>query len=184
MEKISGIIPSSPRVKAVDLKAARPVRPGTPSFGAPEGSSSLKDQVTLSGITMQNPNSIEVPRWKSKEDSQAEIVNRITNQFFKKSADAPARGQQPEFPTYSPQTLVAPYVGVNDVRINDYMNENQRVAQGFEEQLNEASDGSASQSLVDSRNENMAEVAAQRKAGYVKADEADIIDNGFLDMVA
>ena len=37
MEKISGIIPATPRVVSVDLSEARPLRPGVPSFGRPVG---------------------------------------------------------------------------------------------------------------------------------------------------
>jgi hypothetical protein len=37
MEKISRILPSSPRVQSTDLSSAAPVRPGTPSFGRAVG---------------------------------------------------------------------------------------------------------------------------------------------------
>lgn len=41
MAKISGIIPPSPRVTNVDISNERPVRRGTPSFGAPIAPSSF-----------------------------------------------------------------------------------------------------------------------------------------------
>lgn len=43
VEKISSILPSSPRVKAVDVTRSTPVRPGAPSFGRPQGKNSLGD---------------------------------------------------------------------------------------------------------------------------------------------
>lgn len=49
MEKISGILPSRPRLKSVDLQSAHPIRPGVPSFGRPVGSTSVqRDRVNLS----------------------------------------------------------------------------------------------------------------------------------------
>ncbi|OQW49031.1 MAG: hypothetical protein A4S09_12725 [Proteobacteria bacterium SG_bin7] len=90
MQKISGILPGSTRVTSVDLKSSRPVRPGVPSFGAPQGESNLRDQVTRSQLAMQDPNSIDVPRWRSKEDANAEIAKNITDQFFRRRIDQPA----------------------------------------------------------------------------------------------
>jgi hypothetical protein len=90
VQKISGILPGSSRVTSVDLKASRPVRPGVPGFGAPLGESNLKDQVTRSQLTMQDPNSIEVPRWRSKEDNNAEIARSLSDQFFRRRVEEPA----------------------------------------------------------------------------------------------
>jgi hypothetical protein len=50
MEKISGIIPASPRTKVVDTSKAQPARPGAPAFGRPMGKNSLGDRITLSKI--------------------------------------------------------------------------------------------------------------------------------------
>jgi|GEM_PF-1137331 hypothetical protein len=50
MEKISGIIPASPRTRVVDTSNAQPARPGAPSFGRPMGKNSLGDRITLSKI--------------------------------------------------------------------------------------------------------------------------------------
>ncbi len=84
MDKISGILPGSSRVTSVDLNAASPVRPGTPGFGSPTGRSTA-NQMQRSSATMVNPNSIDVPRWKSKEDLHAEIAKRVTDGFFRKN---------------------------------------------------------------------------------------------------
>ena len=47
MEKLSSILATSPRVRAVDLADAHPVRPGTPTFGRPVGTT-LRDRVSVS----------------------------------------------------------------------------------------------------------------------------------------
>ena len=44
MDKISGIIPNSARVAAVDMRDTATVRPGSPSFGRTEGANSLRDR--------------------------------------------------------------------------------------------------------------------------------------------
>lgn len=46
MEKISGIVPSSARVTSVDLQSTGAARPGMPSFGRPQGISSLTERRT------------------------------------------------------------------------------------------------------------------------------------------
>jgi len=48
MDKISGIIPASPRLKLMEMAAAQPARPGAPAFGRPEGKNSLGDRIMLS----------------------------------------------------------------------------------------------------------------------------------------
>ncbi len=46
MEKISGILPSSQRIRSVDLEGHLPVRPGVPGFGRPLGmTSSEREQL-------------------------------------------------------------------------------------------------------------------------------------------
>lgn len=86
MDKISGIIPNSPRVASVDLKEASPVRPGTPSFGRPEGVSSLREMNIGGETTARRGASIQqnMMDWRSKEAKQAEIVQDISDKFFGK----------------------------------------------------------------------------------------------------
>lgn len=83
MEKISGIIPSSSRVASVDMREAAPVRPGTPSFGRPEGVSSLR-QAKL-GDTAAAATKIGKERldWKSKDKQQAAMARELSDRFFK-----------------------------------------------------------------------------------------------------
>lgn len=82
MEKISGILPSSSRVSSVDMKDAAPIRPGTPSFGRPEGVSSLRDAKI--GETAARAAKINQDRldWKSKDLNQAALAREISESFF------------------------------------------------------------------------------------------------------
>tara|TARA_Y100000817_G_scaffold313889_1_gene311088 strand:+ start:252 stop:710 length:459 start_codon:yes stop_codon:yes gene_type:complete len=82
MEKISGILPSSARVKNVDMKDAHPVRPGTPTFGRPEGVSNLARNTKLSSIDtyMERP----MTDRQREELGRAKIVDRVSNGFFMK----------------------------------------------------------------------------------------------------
>ena len=94
MDKISGIIPSSPRLQSVDLRDAAPVRPGTPSFGRPEGVSSLstanmpKFEVPT---TAQRAGGIQMQQmdWRTKDQFKAGIAAELSNRFFMKN-DQPA----------------------------------------------------------------------------------------------
>lgn len=89
MDKISGIIPSSARVAAVDMKDS-PVRPGAPAFGRPQGASGTTS-VTSNGEAMKKASEMFESRsdWRAKDTRQAELVNNVSNAFFmKKIADA------------------------------------------------------------------------------------------------
>jgi len=88
MEKISGIIPSSPRVAAVDLKEAAPVRPGTPAFGRPEAVTALKAATRELGLaTAQKAmnSKQDVMDWRTKDSKQAVIVADLNSKFFVKN---------------------------------------------------------------------------------------------------
>ena len=83
MEKISGILASSPRVTSADLKESGPIRPGAPGFGRAEGSSALRDrknevdvQRTSQAIqqTMQD--------WRGKETLHSNLAKEMSDRFF------------------------------------------------------------------------------------------------------
>jgi hypothetical protein len=90
MEKISGIIPSSARVAAVDMKDS-PVRPGAPAFGRPQGASG-KESITTNGEAMKKASEMFAHQndWRSKDTRQAALVNEVSNAFFMKKANEPA----------------------------------------------------------------------------------------------
>ncbi|HWU44456.1 MAG TPA: hypothetical protein VN132_13490, partial [Bdellovibrio sp.] len=48
MDKISGIIPASPRTQVADVATSQPARPGAPMTGRPMGRNSLGDRIMLS----------------------------------------------------------------------------------------------------------------------------------------
>lgn len=86
MEKISGIIPSSPRVSTVDLKNAGTVRPGAPGFGRAQGISSLAQTSAIDVVDRMSLHELSGHRktQKSPEHDQAKIVSDITSGFFMK----------------------------------------------------------------------------------------------------
>lgn len=89
MEKISGILPKSARVSSVDMKDAAPVRPGTPTFGRPEGVSSLREAAV--GQTAARASKIHAERmdWKSKDLSQAAMARELSENFFRSRVSQP-----------------------------------------------------------------------------------------------
>lgn len=91
MEKISGIIPSSARVAAVDLKES-PVRPGTPAFGRPQAASGAASVPTNAGGAMEKAADMfsKQTDWRSKDNSRAALVSEVSNAFFMKRTEPPA----------------------------------------------------------------------------------------------
>jgi hypothetical protein len=82
VEKISGIIPKSARVSAVDMKEASPVRPGTPSFGRPEGVSSLREPMKQDAVQRGSSALQEANDWKSKDMRHAALAHEVSTRFF------------------------------------------------------------------------------------------------------
>ena len=81
MQKISSILPSSPRVLSVDMKESNPIRPGTPGFGRPEGISTLRsrpEDTTLKASEIQN----KMADWRSKDTQKAAMVKDLADRFF------------------------------------------------------------------------------------------------------
>ena len=94
MEKISGIIPASPRTRVVDTSTAQPARPGAPAFGRPMGKNSLGDRITLSKM--------------AEEMRAAEALTPSTEGLDAKAPAAPtqtpaASAQAPETYKMSPE---------------------------------------------------------------------------------
>lgn len=186
MEKISGILRGSPRVTSVDLKSARPVRPGTPSFGSPEGESSLRSQINRSTTTQQNPGAIEVPRWRAKEDSHVAIVNQIASGFFQRQAQPSSRNVliSDRFAEADLGTMPTsnPYM---DVIVDDAIAEKNNQTGEFEGKLNEISDTTKSQELVEEHGNKMSMVANRGAAYFNPESDSGLADEGsILDTVA
>lgn len=83
MEKISGILPSSARVAAVDLKESGTVRPGTPGFGRAEGASALRDAKIGQTASRASKINQEKLDWRSKDMQNAATVRELSDRFFK-----------------------------------------------------------------------------------------------------
>lgn len=103
MDKISRILPNSSRTSSVDFAKERPVRPGTPGFGRPDGRADIRDRVTLSSIAKASAPQ-ELSTYRNTRDSQrAAVVERIANDFFNtKAAAAPPPEPIIAEPTYEP----------------------------------------------------------------------------------
>jgi hypothetical protein len=72
MEKISGIIPSSPRVTKVDLSDAPASRAFMPN----------SERVVVTTLSENTPGT---PAWKNKESRQAALAAEVSNSFFMKA---------------------------------------------------------------------------------------------------
>lgn len=90
MEKISSILPGTPRVTTADLRNSGVARPGAPSFGRPMGVSALAARPEVDGSAsasaeLSNLRGLREPNARPK-DPKADIVERIANNFFNKKA--------------------------------------------------------------------------------------------------
>lgn len=78
MDKISGIIPQTPRTGSKRFNDNTPVRPGAPQFGRPEGSSEIKDRVSITNVQ-----SVEMKPYKNpREANHVKIADSLTRKFF------------------------------------------------------------------------------------------------------
>ena len=119
MEKISGIIPASPRTKAVDTSNSQPARPGAPAFGRPMGKNSLGDRITLSKVAEEMraaealtpstegpataaPTQAAMPATAAKASSAKASSPSEASQFVQGSPGPTAHATQAE--TYKPTT--------------------------------------------------------------------------------
>lgn len=91
MEKISRILPSSPRFNS-DLRGSGVARSGTPSFGRPVGTSALA-KPAFDGMTKASDELREFQQTRVQTkptDPKAQIVDRIANEFFMRKSSAPS----------------------------------------------------------------------------------------------
>lgn len=88
MEKISGILPQSPRMKLMEVASAQPARPGAPDFGRPMGKNSIGERITLSKQmdelreTGQLPTPPAQPAYKNTEANKLKTIEDINKKFF------------------------------------------------------------------------------------------------------
>ena len=97
MEKISSILAGSPRIKAVDMEEDHPVRPGAPTFGRKEGStSSQRDRISLSAAGKEAAFSETMAAHDPRKDAPAQVRTKNTDQFFQSKIDKMNEATDPE----------------------------------------------------------------------------------------
>jgi hypothetical protein len=88
VNKISGILPSSPRIESVDMKNERLLCPGSVSFGQPiskstERASAVQTE-TIANISAEEASrELKIPGRKSDEN----IAEEISSSFFMKNQE-------------------------------------------------------------------------------------------------
>jgi hypothetical protein len=116
VEKLSGILPNSPRVKSVDLSEAKPRRPGAPSFGVPQGTTSGQDRVTISSSAGVDEAAKDLLTYRNPKDARgAKIAENISRKFFETrllkpeiAAPKPTTEAPVELPELPATEVVAP----------------------------------------------------------------------------
>jgi hypothetical protein len=82
MDKLSSILPSSPRIQNVDMEGSHPVRPGVASYGRPVGRNPIKDRFTLSQQAKDIAFKETLAGMNPKESKSTKIVNEMYKNFF------------------------------------------------------------------------------------------------------
>lgn len=82
MDKLSSILPTSPRVQAVDMSDAQPVRPGTPTFGRPVGSNVVKDRLSVSQQAKDMAFKETLAGMNPRDAKGAKIADDMYKKFF------------------------------------------------------------------------------------------------------
>lgn len=86
MEKISGVLGSSPRLKSTDLQSSSAIRPGMPTFGRPVGETTIAQRKDLT--TAQKANMIrEKMALDKKTRAEVRSIERMQEQFFLSKPD-------------------------------------------------------------------------------------------------
>jgi hypothetical protein len=88
MDKISGILPQSPRMKLMEVASAQPARPGAPDMGRPMGKNSIGERITMSKQldelrdSGQLPTPAAAPVYKNTEANKIKVIEDINKKFF------------------------------------------------------------------------------------------------------
>lgn len=89
MEKISGIVPASARVKSVNLREGQPVRPGAPPFGRPMGKSALAEQNAKTTAEKAMDEHNRLMQIRSGDKAGPEIITDMADRFFMQRSSGP-----------------------------------------------------------------------------------------------
>jgi hypothetical protein len=99
VEKISGILPASPRIKSVDTSDSSPARPGAPLNGRKEGRVSARDRISISPDAKEIAFKQTMGGKDPQDVSRAKMVSEINKRFFE------TRFDKPESPSVATQTV-------------------------------------------------------------------------------
>lgn len=109
MEKLSSILPSSPRVTSVDLDEAPPARPGAPAFGRKQGRNTISDRITLSKQAKEMAAQDTMMVKNPKEAARAKMVEEINRNFFNTRVK-PVEAEVPKAEVVTEALVTAPMV--------------------------------------------------------------------------
>lgn len=98
MEKISGILPTSSRIQAIDTSKSQPARPGAPTLGRSEGKNSLgaakavfSKEAEMAALKAEIDGVPSTPAAKlykkPTEADHAKIAEDVSRRFFKSVKD-------------------------------------------------------------------------------------------------
>jgi len=82
MEKLSSILPASPRVQSVDMADAHAVRPGVRSYGRPIGANPIKDRLTISQQAKDVAFQETLGTINPREAKSVKIADDMSKKFF------------------------------------------------------------------------------------------------------
>ena len=82
MDKLSSILPASPRVTSVDTSDSPPARPGAPTLGKRAGITTIGDRFTLSQNAKELVAKDTMMGRNPKDAAQAKMVEKINRDFF------------------------------------------------------------------------------------------------------
>lgn len=84
LEKISGILPSSPRTRKVDVSGSQPVRPGAPAWGRPQGKVTIPVEFQVDDrVDFGGKEELGVKTYRPlSEREKAQSVQQLSEKFF------------------------------------------------------------------------------------------------------
>lgn len=101
MEKISGILPASARITNVDFKNSGVARSGSPSFGRPQGTSTVAQNEMLTAKRSADNFKELMNIREQNADPDSAIVDKITNDFFMRKGRPDKDDSNVELPQYN-----------------------------------------------------------------------------------
>lgn len=88
MDKISRIIPSSPRTRAAEVSESQPARPGAPGMGRIQGASpvppasEIQDRISFDAAERATKDLPPLYKASSKDTARAKVVDEMAKRFF------------------------------------------------------------------------------------------------------